>query len=288
MSDVVFSVIIVSYKNLDIIIDCIESIYQYNDIGSKLEIILVDNSPDDRIYSYVKETYPEVLAIKNDNKGYGHGNNIGVINSNGDYLLFLNPDTILVEPIFNFAIEKFINDQGLGLFGLKLVDNQRHKNLSYYFMDRSGFIAGLINNTLSKLDIYLNGQMFIAGADIFIRRAVFLSVGMFDENIFMYCEEADLTRRVLSIGYNTKYFKDRSIIHLEGKASNNLIDSTKRRLESKKYYCEKYNLSFRKQIKQEISFNRVLMLIPFYKNKDEKIAIKNHIYILKMTISKQD
>ena len=104
MNNIELSVIIVSYKNLEIIVDCLNSIYKNNDIGNYLEVIVVDNSPEDNIYNYVADNFENVRIIKNQNKGFGEGNNKGACIARGKYLLFLNPDTILVEPIFGFAI----------------------------------------------------------------------------------------------------------------------------------------------------------------------------------------
>lgn len=97
MNRVELSVIIVAYKNKDILTDCIDSIMENNDDPDKVEIIIVDNSPDYELYDYISSKYPQLLMIKSDNRGFGAGNNTGVKNSRGQYLLFLNPDTILIE-----------------------------------------------------------------------------------------------------------------------------------------------------------------------------------------------
>ena len=86
MNHILFSVIIVSYKKLDILIDCLDSIYKYNDIGDKLEIIVVDNSPEDNIYNYIKSNYNDVRILKSENKGFGAGNNLGAKIARGEYL----------------------------------------------------------------------------------------------------------------------------------------------------------------------------------------------------------
>ena len=96
--------------------------------------------------------------------------------------------------------------------------------------------------------------MYISGANLFIRKDIFFSCGMFDENIFMYNEEPDLIRRIKENKQTNKigYFNNKRIIHLEGQTTN--IDSNYEKMlsfemESYKYYCKKYNINFKKKVK---------------------------------------
>ena len=157
MNKKIFSVVIVSYKKLDILIECIESIYKFNDIGELLEIIIVDNSPKKDIYNYLIEKYPEIIIIKNENKGFGQANNVGALRASGEYLLFLNPDTILIEPIFKFAINKFENNKELALFGVKLVDENLNDNISFYYIDKYGVIYNQLLKYRNKKNKFIDG-----------------------------------------------------------------------------------------------------------------------------------
>lgn len=287
MNNVVFSVIIVSYNNLQVLIDCIESVNKYNDINNKLEIIVVDNSSNENIYKYVKTNFTQVQIIKNDNKGFGEGNNVGAKSANGKYLLLLNPDTILVEPLFRFAIKSFENDKNLGLFGVKLVDLNLKRNMSYYIMDNTGFYASQINKILNVTDIFIDGKMLISGANMFVRKDTFIDCGMFDEKIFMYCEEQDLIKRIRLLGKKTAYFKSKRIIHLEGKTSHSKETTIIRRLESKKYYCNKYNLNFIKKVKSELRYNYFKLFIYKFINNNRLDICSNNISILKDYINRK-
>lgn len=281
MSHVEISVVIVSYKNLDIIIDCINSIYKYNDIGDRLETIIVDNSPEDNIYEYVNENFKQVNIIKNNNKGFGQGNNVGAKKAKGKYLLFLNPDTILIEPIFRFAIEKFDNDKSLALFGVKLVDLNFKRNMSFYLIDKHGFLSSQFIKFCNKTDFYFDGKMYIAGANIFVKKELFFDCGMFDESIFMYYEEPDIIKRIKLLNGKTAYFKSKRIIHLEGKASENSTVALIRRLESAKYYSMKYNLDFNKQIKKETRYKYLkLIILKLLRNGKSKV-LEEEINVLK-------
>jgi len=281
MNHILFSVIIVSYKKLDILIDCLNSIYKYNDIGDKLEIIVVDNSPEDNIYNYIKSNYKNVIILKSENRGFGAGNNLGAKIARGKYLLFLNPDTILIEPIFQFAIKKFEENNSLALFGIKLLNENLKRNWSFYFIDEDSFFRAMLIKLFRKMDFFVDGKMCIAGADIFIRKKIFFDIGMFDENIFMYGEEADLARRIKANNYEIKYFKDKSLIHLGGETVANKSSAIREGLRSTKYYCKKYNIDFNKKILHRIRYQKFKYFIYRIFKREKCKEVKLHIEILK-------
>lgn len=130
--DKLLSVIIVAYKHADILEKCLESLIHYNDIGDCLEIIVSDNSPDDNIKDMVNKKFGQVKYLRNDNVGFSKGNNRGVEISTSNLLLFLNPDTIFIEPFFSFALNKF-KDSNLTMFGVKLLSINRKSNTSFAY-----------------------------------------------------------------------------------------------------------------------------------------------------------
>lgn len=276
----IISVIIVSYNNPEILINCLNSIYKFNDIGNNLEIIVVENSESLNIYNLIKNTYKHVVIIKNKNMGFGQANNIGAKLAKGKYLIFLNPDTLLIEPIFLFTIKTFNNNENLSLFGLKLVNTNLKSNISIGFIDKHSMFYVFIIRILNKFSIFLSDMMYISGANLFIKKDEFVKAGMFDENIFMYSEESDLIKRIKKQGGKIGFFKSKKIIHLEGKTSNNL-NTLLVRLNSAKYYSKKYNLDFNKQIKQELLNNKIKLYLYILFNKSKSKIFKNNIEILK-------
>lgn len=279
MNRVELSVIIVAYKNKDILTDCIDSIMENNDDPDKVEIIIVDNSPDYELYDYISSKYPQLLMIKSDNRGFGAGNNTGVKNSRGQYLLFLNPDTILIEPVFKFAISQFEKNPDLSTFGLSLLNKEKKKNYSFFFVDRFSVISALVIYLLNKFDIFIPSIMHIHGANLFVRREMFINAGMFDENIFMYQEEPDLAKRIKKRYPNsrTAYFKNKHIVHLEGSCSPGFegeCNTLRRLVVTEKYYCKKYGLSLQKRIKERVQILRIKMLIYKIINKNKYNEIK--------------
>lgn len=250
------SVIIVSYENCEILRDCIESIKKFNDLKDDTEIIISDNSITNNVYEMVKKEYPDVQIIKNNNIGFGPANNRAVDISSGEYLLFLNPDTILLEPIFQFTVDKFEQQSNLALFGIKLLNVNGTANNSFFAMDNYTLSWTLLMKVFSKFDIYLDGKMYIAGADLFVRKSAFEAAGRFDENIFMYYEEPDLIKRIKNLpnDYITSFFPEKKMIHLEGATENKDAISTVKKVERSlvtyRYYCDKWNISFIKNVRQ--------------------------------------
>ena len=278
------SIIIVSYKNMDLLKSCLDSLYSFNDIGVSLEIIVSDNSPDMKVYDFVKEKYHRVKIVHNyKNGGFGYGNNRGYELCTGEYLLFLNPDTYLIEPIFKDCIEKFEDDKELAAFGLKLVKPNMEKNFSYGLLDGSGIIDWIRLLNYWQKDKFLEGEMFTSGANLFIRRDVFENIGRFDENLFMYFEESDILHRIkkLNSKYRMRYFNDRMIVHLEGATQrdddNAAINSYKRQLDSFKYYCEKHKLPLKKHLKKDIRLFRIRLLKYYITNDVKKINSEKRI-----------
>lgn len=243
------SVIIVTYKKPELVKACLDSIYKFNDIGKKLEIIVSDNSPDDSIKRICNREYKEVIYLRNGNIGFGAGNNVGVKISRAPYLLFLNPDTILIEPVFKFALEKFEN--GSLMFGVQLVNKNGEKNTSFAYIDCYTIKKALLGKLFNKIGVFLTGKMAIIGADIFVRKDVFIESGMFDENIFMYAEESDLTKRIQKTfpDCEVSFYKEKSIIHLEGGVTKTEIKDTTEfvisRMRTYKYYCYKWEIPLR-------------------------------------------
>lgn len=250
------SVIIVSYENCEILRDCIESIKKFNDLKDDTEIIISDNSITNNVYEMVKKDYPDVQIIKNNNIGFGPANNRAVDISSGEYLLFLNPDTILLEPIFQFTVDKFEQQSNLALFGIKLLNINGTANNSFFAMDNYTLSWTLLMKVFSKFDIYLDGKMYIAGADLFVRKSAFEAAGRFDENIFMYYEEPDLIKRIKNLPYDyiTDFFPEKKMIHLEGATENkdvpSIVRKAERSIETYKYYCKKWNISFYENVKK--------------------------------------
>lgn len=270
------SIIIVSYKNQQVLIECLDSVLAFNDIGDGLEVIVVEQSPDDNIFNYLIEHYPNVRTIRSENRGFGAGNNRGSEIAQGRYLLFLNPDTVLIEPVAQFAIDQFDNNPTIGLFGVRLLDSQKKKSISFDSVIPYGLFPIILSQICNRLSIFLEDIMYIQGADLFIRADLFSKVGMFDEDVFMYFEEPDLCIRIRKENYHIKFFSNKRIIHLQGACSPKSSEhSCLQMLESFKHMCGKYGISYIKYLKEGLDYQqyKLLFLRIFRKNAVDEIEM---------------
>ena len=254
MSGITISVIIVSYKNRDVIGDCIRSIRENNDIGDRLEVIIVEQSPDDRLFRELSEDWPRITVLRAENRGFGAGNNIGARQAKGSILFFLNPDTVVREPLFAFIESRFREDPQLGLAGVHMV-NAAGENISYNMRIPYGLAAKMKYVVYRKADRFQARQMYIEGADLIVRREAYQQAGGFDEAIFMYMEETDLCRRIEKAGYRIRYFPEKTIVHLQGKSTDDRYPAVfGKQLDAFIYVSRKHEVDYRKWLKREARY----------------------------------
>jgi len=250
------SIIIVTYNSYDLILDCINSIFTFNDLeDNKIEIIIVDNSSlseSERLKKLLSEIYGNrILFIKNENKGYGHGNNLGVKNSSGDIIAIMNPDVRLSEPVFRRTLELF-NDTDVASVGFKQINGAG--NFSFFRLPEffSPFLYSFKNRLANKEQKFNQYEYSLSGAFVFFKRKYFEEIGMYDEDFFMYFEEADTARRINLINKKILYDNSKSYLHLMDQKesfNNTLLDIG---TESIRIYFSKYNLDVKKYIRRRL------------------------------------
>ena len=239
------SVIIVTYNSEKHIYDCLDSIAAYNDIGAELEIIIVDNCSKDFsiMKSSILERYPDVKIISNtQNGGYGQGNNIGIRLATAPYIMVMNPDVRMKEPVFKKVFKYFENNKKCVMYGMQQeIPGYNKKGLSFGWTFRSNiYIGAVMLFILKRLNIYWQKYMYFTGSCFFVRKSSFENVGLFDENIFMYSEEDDIHGRLLALsGAEFKYDKKLKYCHLHIPEYGSLagyVKILKRDLDSKLYW----------------------------------------------------
>lgn len=264
------SVIIVAYNSDEVIFDCLDSIDIFNNLERELEVIVVDNSPSNSIFEHLSSYRNKSFCFKYihnpSNGGFGQGNNIGIDASIGEYLLILNPDTILVEPIFDDLISTMSNE-AISLSGFRLVDKEGNDNDSIGLLPQLNYIyipRKILNFFVINLNIFTS-FVYPWGASLVIRRSDFIKYGKFDENIFLCNEEPDLALRIKN--RNTKII-NKKIIHLEGHTTTVPEYRFKAWLASTEYYFEKHHLNYRRFL--------YLFLIRNYSKKILKFLVNNN------------
>ena len=285
------SVIIVAYKSANILKRCLDSIAKYNDLGDELEVIVVDNSPEGfRVQSEIeKSNYKNFKYIAADNKGFGTGNNIGAKVAGGEILAFLNPDIILIEPIFKGIYQEFLQNSKVEMLGVKLLYEDMKIGFSFYYDYKYSILKKQMQKIRNKIGKFDSKNMYIAGADMFVRKNTFFDVGMFDENIFMYYEEPDLTRRIRNYNNEAKieFCNKYKMIHLEKKSTPQSLNVLDYEFDSAIYYGKKYGLDYKKKIQFEMNYielkKRIYRLI---QNKEKEEKLEEQIGYLKMKYGK--
>ena len=252
------SVIILNYNVRYFLEQCILSVQKALE-GIDSEIIVIDNASSDDSCDMMKTNFPHIKLIENTaNLGFPKGNNIGVAQAKGEYICILNPDTVVAEDTFAKILNsKFqIPNSQLGIIGCKLIDGTGNflpeskrgvptpwvaftkifglYKISNYF--GTYYAQHLSENESGKVDI-------LVGAFMMMKRELYLEVGGFDENCFMYSDDIDLSYLVLKTGKSNYYFHDTSVIHYKGESTVRDETYMKRFQEAMQFF---YNKHFKK------------------------------------------
>lgn len=238
------SIIIVNYNTKNLLVNCVDSILlKTNDL--EFEIIVVDNGSQDGSQQIIKEQYPGIRLIESDvNLGFGAANNLGVKQADGDYIFFLNSDTILLNNAVKIFYDFFENEnrEGYAVAGSILLDSEllpTHSSGS--FPSRYGILKTVFNNYIKvgrpvksiEERLFFEEDCcfevdYITGADLFIKREAFNFVGGFDPIFFMYYEDTDIQKRMQKLGLKRGLINGPKIIHLEGGSNSYPVFSAKR------------------------------------------------------------
>lgn len=235
------SIIIVNYNTRELLFNCIKSIYEHTK-EIEFEVIVADNHSFDGSAEMLQKEFQSVRIIRFDNNlGFGKANNEASKVASGDYLFFLNSDTVIknnaVKLFFDF-MEKYGKENKIGAVGSWLLDENNKithsyshfpiitKDLWFEFKTLLIDIFGreryynlkLKSNTRKKInlspnDLYID---YITGANLFTSKILFNRLNCFDNRFFMYFEETDLQYRMYKEGYRRKIISGPKIIHFEG------------------------------------------------------------------------
>lgn len=205
-------------------------------ISIKYQIIVVDNDSQDDSVALIKEKFPEVKLIENkENVGFGKANNQAIKMVESEYVLLLNPDTVLQEDTINTCIDFMAKQQECGAIGVKMIDgkgkflpeSKRSLPTPYVAFSKMIGLSSLFPKSkkfgkyhLGYLDKDKNHEVeVLSGAFMFFRANLLKEIGGFDEDYFMYGEDIDLSYQVLKKGYKNYYVADTSIIHYKGEST---------------------------------------------------------------------
>ncbi|MBO4573799.1 MAG: glycosyltransferase [Bacteroidales bacterium] len=277
------SVVIVNYNVEHFLEQCLYSVRRALQ-GVEGEVFVVDNNSVDGSLKMLEAKFPEVKVIANkDNVGFAKANNQAIRISKGEYVLLLNPDTVVEDDTFSKCIAFMDSHPDAGGLGVKMVDGKgqflpeskrglptpmtafykifglsklfpRSKRFSRYHL---GYLP---ENEINSVDI-------LAGAFMLMRRATLDKCGLLDETFFMYGEDIDLSYRITLAGYKNYYFPETRIIHYKGestkKTSVNYVLVFYKAMEifAKKHFAKKRAFWFSFFINFAIYFRAFLALL---------------------------
>ncbi len=232
------SVIIVNYNTRNFIQLCLHSVLNaLKHVDG--EVVVVDNASTDDSCQVIRQKFPSVQLIANaKNLGFAGANNLGIKQSNGEYVLLLNPDTIVPEDAFEKCLLYFEKHPETGALGAKMLDGSgvflpeskrglptplvalyKMLGLHTFFPNSEKFAAyyqgNLNENSTGKTDV-------LTGAFFMISRELGNRINWLDEDYFMYGEDIDLSYCVTKLGFPLIYFPEVQIMHFKGESSKNV------------------------------------------------------------------
>lgn len=231
------SIVIVNYNVEHFLDQCLQSVYKALAKGpNAAEVFVVDNNSVDGSIKMVKEKFPQTIVIENkDNVGFSKANNQAIKIAQGEYVLLLNPDTVVQEDTFTKVCEFMDCHPEAGGLGVKMIDgkgkflpeSKRGLPTPWVAFYKIFGLSALFSKSkkfgryhLGYLDKDKNHEIeVLSGAFMLMRKAALDKVGLLDETFFMYGEDIDLSYRITLGGYKNYYFSDTTIIHYKGEST---------------------------------------------------------------------
>jgi GT2 family glycosyltransferase len=226
------SIVIVNYNTEALLADCIASLYTGAN-GMPFDVWVVDNDSRDNSVEMVRSRFPQVKLIVNEaNIGFSKANNKVISQTESDYILLLNPDTLILNDAIDTMVKLMDDHPGVGIAGCKVLNEDRTLQLacrrsiptpgSAFF--RLTGLSRLFpkNRMLAKYNLTYNDPDTlqevdaVSGAFLMIRRRTIEQIGLLDEQFFMYGEELDWCLRAKRAGWTVMYCPTAEIVHFKG------------------------------------------------------------------------
>jgi GT2 family glycosyltransferase len=248
------SIIILNYNVRYFLELCVLSVQNgIQDIDA--EIIVIDNNSQDDSCEMMKKRFPNIKLIENkENSGFPKGNNIGVAAAKGEYICILNPDTVVAEDTFSKVLAFAKKQKELGIVGVKLIDgtgnflpeSKRGIPTPFVAFTKITGLYKILPKTFGKyyaqhLSENQTGKVdILVGAFMLMKRDLYLEIGGFDENCFMYSDDIDLSYMALKKGKSNYYFHETSVIHYKGESTVKDETYMKRFQEAMNFFYQKH------------------------------------------------
>jgi len=234
----VVTISIVTCNSSKVIKKCLDSIFRYIKNNIDFELIIVDNDSYDNTVEIIEKNFKNIKLIQNNNIGFGVAHNIAIKMGRGKYHLVLNSDIIFKENTIKKLMNFMEENPDVGLVSPKIIfpDGTTQylcKRLPCLFdlgvrRFTPGFIQNFFKNRIDYFEMKETGYnkimdvSYLSGSFMLFRKNILEKIGGFDENYFMYFEDADITRRISEIS-RTVFYPYTSVIHLWERGSHKNI-----------------------------------------------------------------
>lgn len=287
------SVVVTSYNTREMFKNCIESIYRSVE-AITYEVICVDDNSHDGSADMVREHFPDVRLVENEeNLGYTKSNNIGMKLSNGRYVIILNADTEIQPGAFDEMVEFMDQTPEAGACGPKLLNPD---GSIQYCIRSFPSVPTVIAQSLGLHRLFPNNPITnqyykkeldydkvieaesIGTTCYMVSREVMEEVGLLDETFFMYCSDLDYNKRIGSVGYKIFYLPQAQVIHYGGLSVNqdarwHLIDAHRGyRILFDRYYAPQHGLIYNALIRLGIKARLGLFLVKLALSRDKRVT----------------
>jgi GT2 family glycosyltransferase len=237
------SIIIVNYNTDALIIDCIDTIIKQTQ-DTAYEIIVVDNLSAAGSLDKILAAHPSVKGIQMGyNAGFSRANNAGLKAATGEYLLLLNPDTLILDRALDRCVQRFSTSSQIAC-GVQLLNPDHTTQISGNYFMKGGlnhllplpYWGGLLRWIGYKLNTKVPNVQeakavhevdWISGAFLMVKKEVLGKAGYMDEDFFLFAEEVEWCSRIHKLGVLAIY-GDINIIHLQGESTGEAFDSAEK------------------------------------------------------------
>ncbi len=230
------SIIILNYNVRELLLNCLESISNNQDTRYKIQIIVIDNASEDGSVEAVRKAYPEVeLIINKTNLGFAAGNNSAIPKIKAPVVLFLNPDTVVVDDAINMSLKYLLSNPDIGALTCRVelpngkLDYSCHRgfptpwNSLMYFtglaklFPRSPIFAGY---SATYLDTKKNHEIDCgSGTFLMVRKIAGQQIGWWDKDYFWNGEDIEFFYRLKEKGWKIYFYPEARITHFKGSSS---------------------------------------------------------------------
>ena len=220
------TIVIVSYNVRSFVAQCLDSVQKASEGLDGVEVFVVDNASADDTVSYIGSHYPGVKLIANDdNLGFSRANNIAIRQAQGEYILLLNPDTIVAEPTLRECVSFMDAHPQAGGLGVRMhnadgsLAPESRRAMPSPWVSCLKMLGFTKRYYMSHLSWQEPGRIeVVSGAFFMLRRKALDQVGLLDEDFFMYGEDIDLSYRLLKGGWEN-WFHPSDIVHFKGEST---------------------------------------------------------------------